>query len=357
MKRLTKVVLAACLMTAAPAAWSQSAEEEALARQREAEALEAERNRAEVERRAEDIEREMREAERQLAEAAQRIAELSGQRLPMVGEGNWAMKMAGRPMLGITIGESDDDTPVEGVKVMGVTPGGAAAEAGLRAGDVITGVNGEDLGASSPLAANRKLLEFMEGVEEGDTVMVDYERDGETGRVGVEPRAVSPQTFAFGSMPGKEFHFVGPPGAPTPPGDFNHFVFRSGNGWGDLELVALTEGLGRYFGTDEGLLVVRAPGGDALELMDGDVILRIGGREPQSVSHAIRILGSYQAGERLEIEIMRDRKRRTLEVEMPDSRSSAIPGLGGPRFETEVLVVPPVPDAPRAPEPADAERS
>jgi hypothetical protein len=106
------------------------------------------------------------------------------------------------------------------------------------------------------------------------------------------------------------------PGAPT-------FSFFLGDGsWGDMEMVSLTSDLGRYFGTDDGLLVVRAPSDENLKLRDGDVIQRIDGREPTSVSHAMRILASYQGGETLEIEIMRDRKREKLSVEMPDNRRS-----------------------------------
>ena len=36
----------------------------------------------------------------------------------------------------------------------------------------------------------------------------------------------------------------------------------------------------------------------------------------------MRILGSYQSGEKLKIEIMRDKRKRTVEIEMPDSRQS-----------------------------------
>jgi hypothetical protein len=58
--------------------------------------------------------------------------------------------------------------------------------------------------------------------------------------------------------------------------------------------VELTPGLGEYFGTDAGLLVVRAPEGDDIDLRDGDVIPEIGGRIPQSVGHAMRILRSVE---------------------------------------------------------------
>ena len=43
------------------------------------------------------------------------------------------------------------------------------------------------------------------------------------------------------------------------------------------------------------------------------------------MNHALRILSSYQPGETLELEIMRDKQSQTLEVEMPDNRRSWIP--------------------------------
>jgi S1-C subfamily serine protease len=91
--------------------------------------------------------------------------------------------------------------------------------------------------------------------------------------------------------------------------------------WSDMELVPMTEALGRYFGTAEGLLVVRGPASDAIDIGDGDVILSINGRTPSSPEHALRILGSYEPGETIEFSIMRDRQRLPIEYLVPtDSR-------------------------------------
>jgi hypothetical protein len=38
----------------------------------------------------------------------------------------------------------------------------------------------------------------------------------------------------------------------------------------------------------------------------------------------MRILGSYQSGETLKIEIMRDRRKETLNIEVPDNRQSSV---------------------------------
>jgi S1-C subfamily serine protease len=252
----------------------------------------------EVEAREEEVARRLREAEARMAEAARQIAELTSERLPQIHRIERRLELvdSGRPRLGVTIG-NDDAGPVEGVRVMGVTPGSAASEAGLRAGDILTSVNGETLSAENADAANDKLLDFMDGVEEGDTIDVQYLRDGKGVHV----------------MPDVSVDVK------------RHLLFDwSSAGWGDMELVELNEGLGRYFGTDDGLLVVRAPTTGTLKLEDGDVIQKIDGRTPSSVRHAMRILGSYQAGEKLTLDIMRDKKRRTLDVEIPDDRSSML---------------------------------
>jgi hypothetical protein len=63
-------------------------------------------------------------------------------------------------------------------------------------------------------------------------------------------------------------------------------------GIGELELAPLSPGLGRYFGTDRGVLVIRAPDDGSFKLQNGDVITAIGGHEPQSASDALSILRS-----------------------------------------------------------------
>ncbi len=127
--------------------------------------------------------------------------------------------------------------------------------------------------------------------------------------------------FAF-DFDGNDFNVPNVHVAPNV-SQFNNFIWRSdGDGFGAMELAPLSERLGSYFGTDEGLLVVSAPTNEDLHLEDGDVILSIDGRKPTSVAHAMRILGSYESGEELEIEIMRDKRKRTIKLEIPDNRQS-----------------------------------
>lgn len=275
-----------------------------------------------------EVDRRLHEAERQMAEAARLVAELTAERLPhremlqrrleIIGDGG--------PRLGVTIG-GEDENPVKGVGILGVTPGSAAEEAGLRAGDLITSVNGETMAGDDSDDASQKLLDFMAGVEEGDKLQIEYLRQGKSGKVEVEPRAIEAQVFAFGfdgrnaRIPGATVPMIAPGVGGSSP---YVFEWHSHDGWGDMELVELNAGLGKYFGTDQGLLVVNAPESKALQLEDGDVIQKIDGREPTSVRHALRILSSYQSGETLQLEIMRDKKSRTLEVEVPDGMSSGL---------------------------------
>jgi S1-C subfamily serine protease len=108
-----------------------------------------------------------------------------------------------------------------------------------------------------------------------------------------------------------------PPGmAVTRP--FNNFSFALNDEIAGMELATITPELGRYFGTDKGVLVVRAPDRTSFKLQDGDVIMAIGGREPKNGSHATRILRSYQPGEKIELKVMRQQKTTNLEVELPE---------------------------------------
>ena len=110
------------------------------------------------------------------------------------------------------------------------------------------------------------------------------------------------------------------------------FVFMRGEGvFGSAELVPMTPKLGQYFGTETGLLVVRAPDDSRLKLEDGDVIVDIDGRTPSNASHALRILSSYQAGEKLKLNILRMKKRMAFEVTVPEDTFEK--RLNGPRLE------------------------
>jgi hypothetical protein len=86
---------------------------------------------------------------------------------------------------------------------------------------------------------------------------------------------------------------------------------------GTMQLITLTPKLGHYFGTDHGVLVARAPEHGVLKLQDGDVILSIGGRVPASRSQAVRILSSYDPGQKIRLLILREHRRVEITASLP----------------------------------------
>ena len=245
-------------------------------------------------------------AQERLDEAAREVAELSmalsEDAVPFIKEFRGAMGR--RAVLGINIGSGSEEE--EGVKVISVSPGGPAARAGLQAGDVLTCIDDVVLERDEERSAQAKLLQRLRAVEPGEAVKLEYRR-------GEKKRAAEIKTEA----PGK-FDFV-VPALQLPAGAPGAMFFgHSAGAFGAAEIVPLTQQLGRYFGTEEGLLLVRAPRDDRLKLEDGDVLLDIDGRKPTSPSHALRILGSYQSGETVKINVLRMKKRVTLDVTVPE---------------------------------------
>jgi C-terminal processing protease CtpA/Prc len=299
------------------------AEEQRLQMDRERRAVDAQRKEVEVAR------AEMQRARAELEAAARRVADVSAANSAQYASVLRSMNsfpFRQRALLGVN--PQDSDT---GVRVIGVTPGGPSADAGIQTGDIIASVDGELLvgGDASP---TENLLVVLEDIEPGSTVPVVVIRDGEEQTLEIVAGDRGDVPGRVSVLPGTGFNvrnFTTPRGRvgqvlTTGDGNVNFnwtgdgLVFtRFGNAWREMELVTLTDGLGEYFGTAEGLLVVRAPESDELGLMDGDVILEIGGRTPSSPEHAMRILRSFEPGETLELEIMRQQRRRELEYELP----------------------------------------
>ena len=225
-----------------------------------------------------------------------------------------------------TAASSDSDKI--GARLEAVTPGGPAEKAGLQAGDVITKFNGTALAGlvaadDEESGPGMKLVQLAHKLEPGDTVKIEYRRGADTKTATIVAQDVGESSWtgvmAPGAMtmPRMEMH-MGPMTPTLAPGE-NGFSFCFGDSWCDLDLVNLNADLGSYFGTSEGVLVVKASGDSALPLKAGDVILAIGGRKPTSPSHAMRILRSYDAGETVTLDVMRKQKRTTVTWKVPEN--------------------------------------
>ena len=285
-----------------------------------------------------NAEKRLAEARARLEQAAREVAELSGQVYGRAGGPTVIFREfhPGKPraLLGVNISGVPGDGKSDGVKILGVGPGSPADNAGLKAGDIITTIDGESLTGASSGESSEKLLKHMAGIEPGKPVTLAYQRDGKQHKVEVKTAALDPGP-GFG--PGPNFMRMDPHGPQGGAMAFNTAPFFNGpfaRQWGDLELAMVTPRLGKYFGTDTGILVVRAPRDDKMKLEDGDVILSIDGRKPNDPGHALRILRSYATGEKLTMEVMRDKRHHKVEMTIPKAENvnfmyRAVPGAVG----------------------------
>jgi membrane-associated protease RseP (regulator of RpoE activity) len=250
------------------------------------------------------------------------------------------MVMGSRATLGVMLAPSEGAGAAPGVAVEAVTPGGGAALAGVQPGDRLLTVNGRKVATSAEVVA------AMAEVKPGDAVKVESLRDGKPRNFDVVSQQREARVMIIREDGGAEGR--GPIGQRGPRGMQSPMVFMHGGPLegvperievtldgplADLELATLTPALGRYFGTEKGVLVVHANG--ALKLQDGDVLRAIGGRAPADEQHAMRILGSYAPGEAVKLDVLRDRKSVSLESVLPANE-------GGPmKRKIRVQVGPP----------------
>jgi S1-C subfamily serine protease len=277
----------------------------------------------------EKVETQLRQAQERLNQAAREMANLSMQLNSQLRHDAQGLRAMGRPhaLLGINVGSSSTETAaggtdarggIGGVRIVSVSPGGPADVAGLRANDVITSFNGNELRNDADVPPRQQLLSLMRDIEMDAAVAVEFRRDGKTQKAQIVPKSL--QAF----MDESDLQGL----------DNLAFVYgaRGSSGFGSAEFLELSPGLGRYFGTERGLLVVRAPKDERLKLLDGDVLLDIDGRVPTGPAHAYQILSSYRAGEVLKIHIMRQQKKIELPVEVPANAARTAPFPYGARL-------------------------
>ena len=244
-----------------------------------------------------------------------------------------------RPRLGVVLGRR-----AQGREVLALTPGGGAEAAGLRAGDRLLEINGMALKERS------SIYHALRDVQPGELVPVLVERDGEQLSFSVETsapdRAIS--VFANRWVPDLDIDvdidfddirqgledlredLIGlngelPEGIlpPNLPG-----LYLLGD---DSNLVSNHPGLAGYFGTGDGVIVLRIGGDNSLGLADGDVILRI---DDVLVSHPVdlgRVILERDPGDVAELEIMRGGETLTLEGQVPPPMAPAAPEAPGKR--------------------------
>lgn len=235
----------------------------------------------------------------------------------------------------------------EGWKIIAVVPGSGAAEAGLKKGDLITEINGQ-----STKKGGLALTEFIAMDHQlGEVSDVMVLRDGNELVMGVTAKEIdSPDILMtlegdskFLSSSGSDFKFV--------TGDLDgmfeglhvdvEHLDKMVEGLGDHDIRVVTTGdadayffsgskmnqwlgkkhhfstitpsLGKYFGTQQGVLVLEVDTNNKLGLQDGDVIIAINDQDVNSPKDVVKTMSSFKNDAKIKIEIIREKETLYLE--------------------------------------------
>ncbi|MGN6153652.1 MAG: PDZ domain-containing protein [Lysobacteraceae bacterium] len=330
-------------------------------------------------------------------------------------------RMGHRAVVGVLLAPDAD----AGVRIAGVTPDGAAAAAGLKAGDRLLRIGGKPIAGASPEARVDAARALLQGIDEKTAVTLAYARDGREAEVSVTPKVDQRLAVFTGDggmlrpggnvvvrriegVPGAdgrriEIETIGPdpdamaPGAMPIGGGVERRVIRieckggdrdcarqrpigafpaqlpdgelrllDAFRWNGLNLASVDAKLGRYFGTDQGVLVLSA--GPALDSLEpGDVIQRVDGKRVGTPREVMDALRGKPADSRVPVDYLRDRKAASAKIRVPQTMPigampmppmppmaplSDLPPLPPtPPMPPQVGAAPPVPEAPLPPPP------
>lgn len=300
--------------------------------------------------------------------------------------------IAGRPgpqdagYLGVRVADVDsaavsrlDLSELRGARVVSVADSSPAAEAGLRTDDVIASLDGEAVRSVAQLSrmvretppGRSVRLQVVRGGSTRQVTVVTGRRPGGMGAAFSPDMRIRMRKILDDSTrarireemdrareemrrSGDELRRSWRSGEVGP----HAFVFELGGpGRLGVRLQPMSDQLGAYFGVEDGhgALVGRVESGSAAEkagLKAGDVIVAVAGRAVEDPGDVVSAIHDAEAGP-LKVEVMRDRKEKTLTVDLPERRRAA-PGAGATSLRAPrpgARGLPPVPDV-RAPLPA-----
>jgi S1-C subfamily serine protease len=321
----------------------------------------------------EEARKELADLRAQMQELSRKMATLSTE----LGEGgprSYAYRYIGNPdraLIGVVLANDD-----KGVRVSGVTPDGPAARAGLRDGDILTAIDGKAIGKSGDARSE------LANLKDGQEVTIAYARGDQKGTVKIAAQRREAWNWPMLMNDDPEHPFL--------PKDFNEriradveraqrdaervyerdherteqqverathdamkhvpserMISRMAMPWWGLSLAPLNADLGRYFGTDKGVLVIAADNDSLPGIRAGDVITNVAGETVNRPEDALRALRDQDSGKDVAIKLLRDHKTLALNMKAPAFNS--IFDLRMPPPAPAVAPAPPAPPAPRAP--------
>jgi serine protease Do len=219
----------------------------------------------------------------------------------------------------------------DGVLVTEVIEDSPAERAGIERGDVLLRFDG------GAVRSSRGLTRKVSRTDPETTVKIELVRKGERRTVDVVLGERDENTFVWdrddASAPDALF-FHSEDDGPSALRSLR-FGMLGGPRLG-ARVEPMNEDLGRYFGTDEGLLVLSVEEDTPAEkagLEIGDVIVRVDGQQITEVEDLREVLAEHEDGDEVSVEVQRDRRTEELTavVEIPDrvefSELHQMPGM------------------------------
>jgi len=223
-----------------------------------------------------------------------------------------------RGWLGVSIAEDEEGK----VEILNIEKDGPAELAKLKKGDIILEFEGKEVTSTQMLAAEIRRR------KPGSNVNLKIDRQGKVENIKVR----------LGEYPEKEirkelklkFPQLFPPTPPIPPQPPTVKIFP--RTWEmrkyiGVYLEELNRELSAYFGVKEGkgLLISKITEGGPAEkagLKVGDVIIRAEGKRVESVRRLSGLIQDKAKGDKIKIEFLRDKKVKTVEVEIEEEERS-----------------------------------
>jgi len=254
---------------------------------------------------------------------------------------------------------------VRGVAIEKVVEGSPAANAGLRDGDVIIAVNGDEV------ASSRKLTRLITEIDPDHTAKITVLRNGDkqdiTATLGKRPTPRFENGSFATTIPNqiempefKTFPRIEAPAMVIPPGvDGQSYVWSAGQGRTiGIAVYPMTKQLGERYGIDGGVMInnVRndSPAAKA-GLRAGDIIVETDGKAVKNNLDLIRAINGKKEGD-IQVTYIRDRDRKTVSITPEVSKDSGFvfstDGEGSfpaPRPGAASIARPAVPAVPVAP--------
>ncbi len=245
-----------------------------------------------------------------------------------------------RGWLGVGIGQDESGRTIIG----SVDPESPAELAKLREGDVVLKMGDREVASSDVLAAE------IRKTKPGQEVTLKIERDGKSLDVKVklgelaEDQAMKEMDLRFPGLFGR-VTTPPPPGAPqpgapgnAPKGEALRPLAPGAREWSfetrkyiGVTGIELNPELAAHYGVKEGTALIVAKvteGGPAAKakLQVGDIIVSVDGKRVETVYELIDIIQAKPKGAKVRLEVLRDKKPMTFDVEVAEEESGGLLG-------------------------------